>query len=94
MNKTSNISACNTAFDTDANKWMTGLPAMPANSGAWGEYLVDVTQRTILFWDLLRRRSAQYDAQKAQAIPSALNFEAELVLDARTFAKPLLWNSR
>ncbi len=62
--------------------------AMPTSAGALGEYLVDVAQRTVLFWDLLRRRSEQYYAQKAKAIPHVLNFDSELVLDARTFEKP------
>ena len=38
--------------------------------GPVGEYVVDVTQRTILFWDLLRRRSEQYYAQKAKRFPA------------------------
>ena len=56
--------------------------------GPVGEYVVDATQRTILFWDLLRQRSEQYYAQKAKAVPHVLNFDAELVLDARTFKRP------
>jgi pimeloyl-ACP methyl ester carboxylesterase len=54
---------------------------------AW-EYSVDACQRTILFWDVLRQRSDQYYEQKAKAVPHVLNFEAELVLDARTFERP------
>jgi hypothetical protein len=56
--------------------------------GPVGEYVVDAAQRTILFWDLLRQRSEQYYAQKAKAIPHVLNFDAELVLDARSFERP------
>ncbi|NJD34143.1 MAG: DUF3141 domain-containing protein [Betaproteobacteria bacterium] len=56
--------------------------------GPVGEYVVDATQRTILFWDLLRQRSDQYYAQKAKAVPHVLNFDAELVLDARNFERP------
>ncbi len=61
-------------------------------SQAWGpvgEYMTDAVQRTILFWDVLRQRSDQYYAQKAKAVPHVLSFDAELVLDARTFAKPV-----
>lgn len=68
---------------------MADLMAVPSGTGAFGEYLVDATQRTILFWDLLRRRSEQYYAQKAKDIPNVLNFDAELVLDGRTFEKPV-----
>ena len=58
----------------------------------WGpssEYMVDTMQRTILFWDLMRQRSEQYYAQKAKAVPHVLNFEADLLLDARNFKRPV-----
>jgi pimeloyl-ACP methyl ester carboxylesterase len=55
---------------------------------AW-DYWVDAWQRTILFWDVLRQRSDQYYAQKAKAVPHVLIFEAELVLDGRTFDRPV-----
>jgi hypothetical protein len=73
-------------------------PSMAADGGpaamlqAWGplgEYMTDAMQRTILFWDVLRQRSDQYYAQKAKDVPHVLSFDAELVLDARTFAKPV-----
>ena len=72
-------------------------PAAPANPmdamlGAWGplgEYLVDAAQRTVLFWDVLRRRSDQYYDQKAKAVPNVLRYDAELVLDGRTFDPPV-----
>src|SRR6187431_852997 len=65
-----------------------------ATSGlqAWGpvgEYITDAMQRTILFWDVMRQRSAQYYEQKAKAVPHVLSFDAEPVLDGRTFAKPV-----
>jgi hypothetical protein len=71
-------------------------PAVAASGGAaavlqpWGgEYMTDAVQRTILFWDVMRQRSDQYYAQKAQAVPHVLSFDAELVLDARSFDKPV-----
>ncbi len=57
--------------------------------GPLGEYMTDAMQRTVLFWDVLRQRSDQYYAQKAKAVPHVLSFDAELVLDARTFDKPV-----
>ena len=57
--------------------------------GPVGEYMTDATQRTILFWDVMRQRSTQYYEQKAKAVPHVLSFDAELVLDGRTFAKPV-----
>lgn len=53
------------------------------------DYWVDAWQRTILFWDVLRQRSDQYDAQKAKAVPHVLTFDSELVLDGRTFDRPV-----
>ncbi|HVO43508.1 MAG TPA: DUF3141 domain-containing protein [Aggregatilineales bacterium] len=52
-------------------------------------YWVDAWQRTILFWDVLRQRGDQYYAQKAKAVPNVLSFDAELVLDGRTFDRPV-----
>ena len=65
-----------------------GINAIMQAWGPVGEYMVDATQRTILFWDLLRQRSDQYYAQKAKDVPHVLNFQAELILDARTFERP------
>jgi pimeloyl-ACP methyl ester carboxylesterase len=55
---------------------------------AW-DYWVDTWQRTVLFWDVLRQRSEQYYAEKAKAVPHVLSFDAELVLDGRTFERPV-----
>ena len=55
---------------------------------AW-DYWVDAWQRTVLFWDVLRQRSDQYYAEKAKATPHVLSFDAELVLDGRTFERPV-----
>lgn len=56
--------------------------------GPAGEYMLDAMQRTILYWDLMRRSSEQHEIQKAQAVPNVLKFDAELILDARTFKRP------
>ena len=53
------------------------------------EYWVDGWQRTILFWDVLRRRSDAYYEQRAKPVPHVLSFDAELVLDGRTFERPV-----
>lgn len=62
--------------------------AITGDPHGFPDYLIDATQRTILFWDLLRLRSEQYYAHKAKAIPNVLSFDADIVLDARGFAKP------
>ena len=66
-----------------------GALKAPQQGGPLGEYLTDAVQRTVLFWDVLRQRSDQYYAQRAKDVPHVLNFDAELVLDARTFARPV-----
>jgi len=76
--KTADASPANAAMDAALQAW-----------GPLGEYLVDATQRTILFWDVLRQRSDQYYAQQAKEVPHVLSFQAELVLDGRTFERPV-----
>jgi pimeloyl-ACP methyl ester carboxylesterase len=51
--------------------------------------MTDVMQRTVLYWDVMRQRSDQYYDQKEKSIPHVLRFDAELVLDGRTFDKPV-----
>jgi Protein of unknown function (DUF3141) len=62
--------------------------ATPATAQQAYDYWVDACQRTILFWDVLRRRSDQYYQERAKPVPHVLSFDAELVLDARTFERP------
>ncbi|MBK8890235.1 MAG: DUF3141 domain-containing protein [Dechloromonas sp.] len=62
--------------------------AIPALGQQAVDYWIDGWQRTILFWDVLRQRSDQYYAQKAKEVPNVLSFDAELVLDGRTFERP------
>ncbi|MEM7023098.1 MAG: DUF3141 domain-containing protein, partial [Pseudomonadota bacterium] len=54
---------------------------------AW-DYWVDATQRSILFWDVLRKRGNQAIEHYRQGKPPVLVFESELVLDSRTFDRP------
>ncbi|HOW63012.1 MAG TPA: DUF3141 domain-containing protein, partial [Candidatus Contendobacter sp.] len=62
---------------------------MPAVAQPAIDYWIDGWQRTILFWDVLRQRSDQYYAQKAKAVPHVLSFTVDLVLDGRTFDRPV-----
>jgi len=64
-------------------------PVMPAVAQPAIDYWIDGWQRTILFWDVLRQRSDQYYAQKAKAVPHVLSFTVDLVLDGRTFDRPV-----
>ena len=77
---------------TSLNPLQPTESATQALTQAWGplgEYVADSMQRTILFWDVLRQRSDQYYAQKAKVVPNVLSFDAELVLDGRTFERPV-----
>jgi pimeloyl-ACP methyl ester carboxylesterase len=70
---------------------MSDLPSWSGANpweAAW-EYWIDACQRAILFWDVMRQRGNQYYAQKAKDVPHVLVFEGELVLDGRTFDRPV-----
>jgi hypothetical protein len=71
------------------NPFLSSSAALPPIAQQTVEYWVDAWQRTVLFWDVLRQRSDQYYAQKAKAVPNVLSFEAELLMDGRTLARPV-----
>ncbi|MEK1886229.1 MAG: DUF3141 domain-containing protein [Phyllobacterium sp.] len=52
-------------------------------------YWTDAWQRSILFLDVMRRRGAQYEEQAARTAPHVLDYEAELLCDGRSFARPV-----
>lgn len=52
-------------------------------------YLVDAGQRTVLFWDVMRRRGNQYLEHTAQTVPHVLQFDFHPVLDGRTLPRPV-----
>src|SRR3954453_10351520 len=52
-------------------------------------YWIDAAQRNILFWDVMRQRGNQYREHLAKAAPHVLDYKAEVVLDGRTFARPV-----
>jgi hypothetical protein len=51
------------------------------------DYLTDRTQRTVLFWDVLRKRGNNYLTHLTAGQPPVLVFDYEMVLDGRTFEK-------
>jgi Protein of unknown function (DUF3141) len=57
--------------------------------GAAFEYMTDAAQRSVLFWDVMGQRSDQYRDHLAETIPNVLDYKAELVLDGRTFRRPV-----
>ncbi len=90
LNNTSSGTPAKSVPDALASMVPAGMMTHPLQAwGPLGEYMTDAMQRTVLFWDVLRQRSEQYFAQKAKAVPHVLSFDAELVLDGRTFDKPV-----
>jgi pimeloyl-ACP methyl ester carboxylesterase len=52
-------------------------------------YLVDAGQRTVLYWDVMRRRGNQYLERMAEKVPHVLQFDHHLILDGRTLPRPV-----
>src|ERR1700741_4385370 len=53
------------------------------------EYAIDAAQRTILFWDVMRRRGNQYHEHLAETAPHVLDYAVELVVDGRNLPRPV-----
>src|SRR5918993_3367455 len=51
-------------------------------------YWLDFTQRSILFWDTLRQRGNNWLEHEKAGKPPLLDFEWEMIADARTFEQP------
>jgi len=69
---------------TAASLWNTALPS-PFDVLA---YQRDVLERTILFFDTLRRRANNILDHERAGLPPLLNFKYETLLDARQFERP------
>ena len=52
-------------------------------------YQRDVSERTILFWDVLRQRADNMIAHERAGKPPLLDFDYEVILDARRFERPV-----
>jgi hypothetical protein len=52
------------------------------------DYQVDFWQRTVLYLDTLRERANNLFAHEANGMPPLLDFDYEVILDARRFASP------
>ena len=53
------------------------------------EYLIDLSQRTILFWDVMRARGNGYREHEAKTVPHVLRYQVELIVDGRTLERPV-----
>jgi pimeloyl-ACP methyl ester carboxylesterase/tellurite resistance protein len=77
---------------SDAGKDMTkaslpGAAFAPAHH-AW-DYWVDAAQRTVLFWDVLRKRGNQAIEHHKAGSPPVLAFDYEMVVDGRELDRPV-----
>lgn len=52
-------------------------------------YGCDLWERTILFWDALRQRADNMIAHEREGKPPLLNFDYEILVDARQFERPV-----
>src|SRR5215510_8361424 len=55
----------------------------------WAQYVVDTSQRSVLFLDTLRQRGNNYHEHEKAGRPPLLHFACEMVLDARGFSRPV-----
>jgi len=62
-----------------------GTPFDPA--GIWA-YSIDAWQRSVLFWDVLRKRANIMLEHEEAGMPPVLTFQYEMLLDARRFERP------
>jgi hypothetical protein len=53
------------------------------------DYMIDGAQRGVLFLDVMRQRGNQYRERLAETAPHVLEYKVELVLDGRTFERPV-----
>ncbi|MDB5570241.1 MAG: poly(3-hydroxybutyrate) depolymerase [Hyphomicrobiales bacterium] len=56
------------------------------DASAWW---VDAAQRTVLLWDTLRQRGNNWIAHEKAGKPPLLDFDWEMIADARTFERPV-----
>ena len=55
----------------------------------WYNYSVDFAQRSVLFWDTLRQRGNHFLKTTREGLLPVLHFDYEMVLDGRSFARPV-----
>lgn len=59
----------------------------PSAGLLFAEYLRDISERTILFWDALRQRADNMLEHERAGLPPLLDFKFEMILDARRFER-------
>jgi pimeloyl-ACP methyl ester carboxylesterase len=75
------------AFQDKVAAWPPMLPWDLATSLT--RYAVDTAQRWVLFWDTLRQRGNGFIERTREGLPPVLQFKYDMVLDGRTFERPV-----
>jgi pimeloyl-ACP methyl ester carboxylesterase len=70
------------------NAKLTGGPMSGLVASAV-EYMMDASQRSVLFLDVLRQRGDQYREHIAETAPHVLQYAAELIIDGRKLDEPV-----
>ncbi len=58
-------------------------------SAGAAHYAIDFAQRSILLWDTLRQRGNNFVEHERKGLPPVLRFDYEMVMDGRTFKRPV-----
>jgi hypothetical protein len=66
-------------FAGTSGNFVTGLP----------EYLVDAFQRTVLFFELLRKRGNEEEEITSRPLATVLRFEHEILVSGRSLPRPI-----
>jgi len=75
---------------SEARQVIPSVPASPWQTWQdWSMYLTDAAQRSILFWDTIRRRGNQYLEHEPAGKPPVLVFDYEMVVDGRRLERPV-----
>lgn len=53
------------------------------------DYMADSVQKSVLYWDVMRRRGNQYWEYMSKEVPHVLQFDYELIIDGRTLPQPV-----
>lgn len=72
-----------------AEKEETRTGAVPFSALDFWSYCIDAGQRSLLFWDILRRRANIMLEHEEAGMPPVLMFRYEMLLDARRFERPV-----
>lgn len=77
------------AFGTQVAGVLNSPQQLAALGMGWNDYVADLAQRSVLFWETMRQRGNQFVEHQRAGLPPVLHFDYETVLDARTFDRPV-----